>query len=227
MAHLIAKIIPLGVAAAVSPTLLGVTILILTSKTHPRSRAFAYFAGSVLTLAAIAVVALGASSAVKSGGANKPSLISAVVDLILAAFLFYVAYKELYGPQKPKKAAPPKTGDTSLGRVLITDIGLGILMTVTDVSSLIFYLSAVKETADAGLGGLDQFTVMSIMVVFVTLPISLPLLITVAAPAKAAHLLDIIREFLQAHGRQVIAAVSLFYGFYLLYKGVHALIQLR
>ncbi len=50
MSDLLSKVVPLALGSAVSPTILALSLLILSGKNHPRLRCTAYAGGATLAL---------------------------------------------------------------------------------------------------------------------------------------------------------------------------------
>lgn len=220
MAELLARLLPLGLAAAISPQLLAVTMAILGARDHPRSRTLAYLGGSALTLVLIGILAVTGGGAAR--GPHRPSALSAAIDIILGALLLYLGVRKLVA--KPKtRHVEPASGRASIGRQLVVSAGLGLLLTVTDFSSLVFYVAAAKQTADSRLRVTDQVIAMSVMALFIMVPIIVPLVFTVAAPAAAARLLSWTDQAAKKHGKYIVAAIALIFGVYLVLKGTRAL----
>lgn len=212
--------VPLALGAAVSPVLLTLSILLLSSDFHPRVRVLAYAGGVFISLVVIGVVAVG-GSATGGDGPSHPSTVSAGLDILLGILLIAVAVKNSVGSPKAAEKKPAKApkAEPSLAVQVVRDAGLGLFLTVTNFSSLIFYLAAAKSTADSHLPALDQAAAMSLVGFGFMAPIVLPLLATVASPAASKKFLDATNRVVKDYGRYIGAAVALLFGVYLILKG--------
>jgi len=213
--------VPLALGAAVSPVLLTLSILLLSSDFHPRVRVLAYAGGVFISLVVIGVVAVGGSAS-GSDGPSHPSTFSAGLDILLGLLLIAVAVKNSVGsPKAAEKKKPVKTAkaEPSLAGLIVRDGGLGVVLTVTNFSSLVFYLAAAKSTADSHLPAFEQAAAMSLVGFGFMAPIVLPLLATVASPAASKKFLDATNRVVKDYGRYIGAAVALLFAVYLILKG--------
>ena len=183
-----------------------------------------YLAGSMATLVVIGVLLVAGSTAASSKPAH-PSAVSALIDIALGVLLVVMGVRHIIEPPKPNKDQPAqakpqaKIANKSLGAKVVEDAGMGVVLTVTDVTSLVFYASAAKTTADAKLPVTDQVLAMGIVALGVVTPIILPLLATLFAPKTSQRFLDGVNSLLKQYGRFIAAVVALLFGFYLLLKG--------
>ena len=96
---------------------------------------------------------------------------------------------------------------------------MGVALTVTNFTSLVFYVAAAKATADAKLPALDQVLAMGIVALGILAPIILPLGATIVAPTVSRRFLDAVSGLVKQYGRYIAAVIALLFGLYLLYKG--------
>lgn len=220
MGSYLSKMIPLGLGAAVSPTMLAAALLILSSPKRPKTRTFAYLLGAAVTVIVIGIIAVMIGGKAQSTTAQKPSTVSAVIDLSLGMLLLFIAARGLISKPKQRKQTGVSTDQKRLGIMLAQDIGIGIVLTATNFTSLVFYLAAAKQTADSGLGIATQILGMSIVAVFFLLPVLLPLLITLVAPTIAKKILTAINRAMEDYGGYIMPLIAAIFGVYLAYKGL-------
>lgn len=220
MGKLLASMIPLAMAAAISPTMLTAVVLVLSSKDRPRRRALFFLAGAVITLIAIGAAAVSLSAAQPTSSHGK-SPISAGIDIILGILLLYIGGRNFL-----KSRGPAKEGQTGgrfqkffQGGGTANDFFLGVLFTVTDVTSLVFYLVAAKQARDSGLGVIADVAAMTIVGIAVILPILVPLAITIIAPNISGRVTDSLNEWIKKYGKYIGPVIAIAFGFYLLFKG--------
>ncbi len=219
MLKLLITLLPLALVAALSPTMLAATIVVLATKNQARWRGLAFLTGSAITLTIIGLVAI------MSGGSltisDKLPNLSSVVDLILGVLLLLLGLRNALG--KPKKVRPKQhsSGDQKSFKFQLADsLALGVGITATDFSSLIFYLAAAKQTIDAGVDSTQKFLAMSMMAVFIMIPILVPFILTLSAPTTSAAVLDKINAFIKKYSHFLTAIVCVGFGIYLLVKGI-------
>lgn len=223
MEALLVRMVPLAVGAAVSPTMLAASLLILSSKEHPRSRAVAYLAGAASTVALVGAIAVAAGGAAHTGSPHGPSSVSAGVDVLLGVLLVVVGVRRLVKqPRESKTISGDKPGTT--GRLLAAGAGLGVLLTATNFTSLVFFLAAAKEVADSNLDAAAQALAMSIVGFGFVLPITLPLAVTILLPTASVRILDILNTSMRKYGGYAMPVIAVIFGAYLLYKGLRFIV---
>jgi len=217
------QIIMMGLASAVSPTLLAVAVLLISSKKQPRLRVIAFLSGAALTLAVIGVIIISRGSISTS---TRPSTVSAAIDIILGLLLIFFGIRaRLIKPAKThvkKNTGSPESKSTS--KLLIENAGLGIALTATNGTSLIFYLAAAKKAAESGLGLAWRILSLFIVGILYLLPILIPLLVTLAAPDVSKEILNKVNMEVKKYGPVTIAVISIVFGVYLIAKGFRVLI---
>lgn len=205
-----------------SPTMYAGMLLILTSPVHPRTRAIAAFLGSVFVAIVVAVIAITAGGA--SEAVREPSDTSAMIDIILGTILILLGIKNLVkGPRekKPKKekAAAEATTGIKFGKYL----GLGMLLTVTNPTSMASLLASAKLTLDSGLDTANKTLAMCVAAFYVTLPFLIPLVLAIVAPDISTRFLNGIDRILKKYSRHIIVGLLFILGLYLIKKGLDIL----
>ncbi len=155
MIKLLTILLPLGLGAAISPTMLAATLLTLASKDRARLRTLVFLGGSGITLVVLGALALASGKGIRME-LPKPSLISTIVDIILGGLLIYIGHRKIF--RKPKDARLKVQSKTKIFAKpgLLASFGLGFVITVTDFSSLVLYLAAAKQSIDAGVSSTDK-----------------------------------------------------------------------
>lgn len=212
--------VPLALAAAVSPTVLTVTILLLSSTDHPRLKTSAYLLGAAVAVIVIGIIALMISTAAGTKPAH-PSAASALIDIALGVLLLAVGVRQFTKKPKPKKPeeAQEKKGQKSLGSQVFEEGALGVAMIASDYTSLVFYVAAAKQTTDAKLPAVEAIVPMAIVALGILAPIILPLGATLIAPGTSRRFLDAVNGLVKQDGRYIAGIVAFIFGIYLLYKG--------
>lgn len=211
MSELLSKVLPLALAAAVNPT--GILFLMALLATARR-------AGLMLS-AGFSSVFIGFGAVVLAFGLQlelKPSLGTAIIDLVAAALIAIIGARALLRKPKPE-------GDSKRKHPIGAAEGLaaGAALAVTDFSSIIPYLDALKEILVAQVSDLDAWLSLAIFLVIVLTPMVAPVVLVYAAPGSAEKVLGPVRRVLQKHGGTIIAVVCLVLAVYLAVKGVRGL----
>lgn len=214
MGGLLARVLPLALGAAVSPTVLAVNLLVLGSPTKPRSRGafFALGGFSVIgVLTVVALVGLLPTTASSNTGANTTG---AVIDLVCAALLTLLGVRALLKRPSEAPARKPTEGPW------FEYLGLGAIVMATNFTTMVLYIPAMKEISHSNAPTGDQAVAVVLVFLVTTLTVWFPLLFTVAAPSAADRVLGAVNRFVTDHQRMVTAVVCLGFAALLAVKGI-------
>lgn len=199
----ISAFLPLFLA---SPTMYAGMVLIMSSPAHPRLRVFAVWTGAAAAVAVIGVVAVSAGGAATDP--KEPSSLSGIINLVLGLTLLLLAVRVLLkksGRKREKKIRPE--ADATAGPRFFRYAFYGILLVVTNPTSLASYLASAKVTVDAGLASTQQLAAMTVAGLYFTLPVLIPLVLLLLTPAACRRFLDIANRVLDRYGRYIIAVM--------------------
>jgi Sap, sulfolipid-1-addressing protein len=218
MGHLLGLIAPLAVGAALSPTILGVIVLVLSGP-HGRARAAVFLVGNVLVVSVLGTVLLVlCRHAAQSGSKGQVSAASAAVDVALGIILLLLAMRAVLHHGGDRTRHPSPHPEPRLGRYA----AYGVAMMLVNISTLALFIPAVKDIAVARVGVADEVLTLAGLVVAVTVTAWGPLLLSLVAPATADRVLAAISGFVGRHGSAIAATVLAVFGAYLLIKGLDA-----
>lgn len=214
MLGLLAKIIPLGFASALSPGILALTVYLLGNK-HSKLRILALFIGTIIVAAAIIV--LGFLTGANATPEDNPTLTSAIIDLLLGGVFIYLALKSLL-----KKERGLKKSDENQGPQFFKWLILGILINATNFDAVFLSFTSAKEIgAEADVNLLGKIIAVVINVLFFSSPITLPVAVYLIFPKTASKLLDRLNIFLLRYSRYIVFAMFAIFGVIFLYRGIH------
>ncbi len=216
MITLLARVLPLALGAAISPTLLVGVVLLLSSPGRPRARAAAFGVGAAIPLVVIAVVGLIVFRHATAGGHLR---ISPIVDVVFGAILLLLAVRIAL---KPSSTTTKQSHPVGAGPMKCMLLGLGLM--VANFSSLVLFIPAVKDIATStsvGLGG--QLVVLLVVILIVLLAVIVPVLLYTLAPDRAQAILVPLVITTKSHTRDISLAICLIFGIYLEVKGITAL----
>lgn len=217
--ELLARVLPLAVGAAISPTILIVVLLVLGGPVHSRTRGVAYTAGAVTVLLVLTAISLTLlrRSVVGKGPADP---IYGWIDIGFAVLLFLVGLRELLTAPRPT-APPSEDGDagTHLGKFY----GIGLVMMLTNFSTLVLYVPAMKDVAISSVGAADKALVTVLVLAIASVLAWLPVLLDVVAPRPAGHVLNPLNAFMTRHQKSVTVVVCFAFMIFLMAKGARAL----
>lgn len=210
MVTLLLGLLPLALAAAVSPVMVTEQAVILGAPGGRRA-AWSYAAGtaSVLGLVVAVVVSVGQSLSLP----QAPRL-SASLDLLVGAVLVALAALLRLGHRHPPR--PRRWRDLSP----VGALGFGAFSMATNVTSLALVVPAAKDIAASRQPDLVVVVAAVLLVVVVCLPAWAPVALTAVAPGPAGRVLDRLHAVIERHGRTLVVALVAAGGGYLLLRGV-------
>lgn len=219
MVDLLSTLLPLCLAATLSPVLLTEQLLIL-GRSGARS-GLAYLAGVVVVLAAATAVALVVGTTLQLPG--RPRL-SAQTDIGLGAALIVlgVAARLLGLRRRPSGAghpAPKKTKKAS-GDSPVAAFTLAVGSMAADFTTLALVLVAAKDIASSRADLLTLVVAVLMLLVFGSLPAWLPLLVTAVSPRRGLAALQGLSAFVTKHGRTIVLILVVAVGVYLVVRGI-------
>ena len=223
MGTLLAKILPLALGAAISPTFLGISVLTLAGSNHPQARAWALAAGgmAVITVFALAVV-LFVHGALDSGGKHR-SVAGAVLDLVAGILLVLLGVRAALREPKPRPQREPDAEDETQPARLGRFFGIGAGAMVANLSTLVLVFPAAREIGASGLGAPQEALALAIVLAIVSIPVVGPPLAYTVAPGAGARAMASLNVWLLDHRRGVAMALCFGFGAYLVIKGATAL----
>jgi len=218
MGHLIVTILPLALGAAVSPTLLTLTVLILTAKQRAGARALVFALGAGLVLLGLGLVEMYVLRGVAaSRGPTSP--IFFWIDLGFGVLLVALALRSLLAKPKTKKDRKPMGSDWGLDKYFV----LGVAGMATNASTLVIYVPLAKEISRAQISGLLQIVVLVAANLLIMAPVLIPLGIRVFLPGPSTRILGALDVWVTKNGRRLGGVLILAVGALLVYRGLRGL----
>ncbi|WP_224766416.1 GAP family protein [Nocardioides campestrisoli] len=212
MVSVLALVIPLAFAGAISPVMLTEQTVLLAGRDGRRvAGGYAVGAGATLLVLLSLLVLFGSAIALP----GEPRL-SASLDVVLGSLLVLIAaVLRLRRPRTPK---PEKSRDRGLtpGQAL----GFGVFSMATNFTTLAAMVPVAKEIAASDLGLIGRLIVIGIVVVVAALPAWLPLAMTLVAPAPTRRGLQALSHFIDTRGRLVTVLLLTAVGLFLVARGV-------
>jgi len=207
------RIIPLDLAAILSPLLLTLTIFLLGSKKWPRLKAFFFLIGAL-------VIGLGASFLgdqfgqfldVEGGNINR----SAIVDIIFGCVFLSFGFASLFF--KARSAAA--FAKFSVRSVWIW-LPLGFILNFTNFDAIVLIITAAREIEKAGLDSFQRVLLLIINSIFYTLPVLFPLLVFLLLPHRAGRILGKVSSFMVSYSKYIALVLLTSFGLFFLIRGL-------
>jgi hypothetical protein len=208
--HVVIVIVPLGLAAAVSPVMVTEQAVLLAGP-NGRRAAWLFAAGTAVVVAAFIAVVLLLGRSVSLPEA--PSL-DASLDLVVGGVLVALAavlrlwHTHHAKKQRRRRELSPAAAFT-----------FGIVAMATDVTSLALVLPAAKEIAAGLLEVWERAVAGLLLVVLACLSAWAPVALASVAPSAATRLLDALQRLIDRHGRTIVVALLGAAGLFFLARG--------
>jgi threonine/homoserine/homoserine lactone efflux protein len=213
MTDLLAQVVPLALAAAISPVVFLVQLTTLTGP-RPIARGSALTAGGAVVLIVLSTigVALGGTSF------STNDTLKGALNIVLGALLIAVGLRALLKPPKPKPAEPdakPK----SVGRSFVS----GAAAMGSNVTSFALYIPALALIAGSEIP-LGQRGIAALIILLITLMVAwVPLLLAATVPAASSRLLPALGRWMTENDRWIQVVLGFGFGIWLVVKGIQAL----
>ncbi|NHA69187.1 GAP family protein [Phycicoccus flavus] len=222
---LLGTLLPLCLAAAVSPMMLSEQ-LVLLSRADGRRSATAYALGTAAVLVVVvgAVVVLGRTLSLP-----RAPRISARLDIGLGVAMFVVAavvwrWRTI---RARSHHTDPEQDQRSEHRRAARGVGgpgaafgFGVFSMATNFTTLALVLAAAKDVAASGWPALGVAVAALVLVAFGCVPAWVPVALQVAAPTSGARVLGTLSQALSAHGRLVVTVLLVAAGVLFVVKGL-------
>lgn len=216
------KILPLAIAGAISPTVLGVALVVLSTKESPKLRGIAYLAGTATIVAAISILVVFVfGKAVPESQKGPHSPLAAYIDFAFAGLLLVLAVVAFSRRNHPEKKQ--EDHDSQPGARLPRFYALGLALMIGNFTTLAVFLPALKEIAIDRVSQADRVTAMVIVDLIVLTPAWLPVGLYVISPSLARKVLDPLNAFLQKHKVAVSVVICIVFAAFLVNLGLKSL----
>ena len=218
MISVLALVIPLALAGAVSPVMLTEQTVLLAGRDGRRvAGCYALGVGGTLLVLLSILVLFGRSIALP----EEPRL-SASLDIVLGALLVLIAAVLRY--RRPRDPKPKKSRDHGLSPSQA--LGFGVFSMATNFTTLAVMVPVAKEIAASDLDVPERLVVLCVVVVVAALPAWLPIAMTLVAPVPTRRGLQALADFIDTHGRLLTVVLLAAAGVFLVSRGTVHIIGL-
>jgi hypothetical protein len=220
MGDLLAKLIPLGLAGALSPVAIVGCIALLSSR-RPVANALAYLAGITTVLGAAGAVVLALFGPGSVTDAESSHFVNAA-ELGIGLLLLVLAFTQAVG--KPVRDAPPPSW---IGRLAALSpahaYGFGVLVEATNVKRLAIYLAGLSQISAADVTGAQGAFALVVFVGLLETGMMAPVVIYLALPGRSETILAQLRNWLLTYNRRILAVLFAVIGVLLVERGLSGL----
>jgi threonine/homoserine/homoserine lactone efflux protein len=213
MSTLLSDIVPLALAAAISPVIFLLQLTTLTGS-RPIARGSALTAGAATALIVVSTIGV----LVGDTGFSTRDTLQAAINIAFGALLMAVGLRALLRPPKPKEPKASARKPSVRGSYLA---GIGGM--ASNITTFALYIPALALIAGSGLP-LRQQGFAALIILVITLMVAwVPLVLAVAVPGASSRLLPRLGSWMTANNRWIQVVLGLGFGIWLLVKGVDGL----
>lgn len=218
MLHLLVVLVPLGLAAAVSPVMLTEQTVLMAGP-HGRRTGLSYAAGTAAVLVVLvgAVLLLGRSIALPRAPRLDASLDLTIGGLLLVLAAVVARWHRHPGHQEVRRHSPA-------GLAPPAAFAFGLFSMATNVTTLALVVPAAKEIAAEGLPAWESLVAALALVALAALPAWAPVALVAAAPEAAHRLLEALQRVIRRHGRTLVVVLIAAVGAFLVVRGIVRLV---
>jgi len=215
MAHILISITLLDIGAILaSPMIFALSILLLSQKYYPKAKLVAFFFPAFIV--SVLVTFLGYNLGQTIVRDPKSISLHGTTDVIIASVFFFLAFCSWIIKEKKFKV-----DKDAKGKEVFKWFTIGTLMNVSNWNALFLIMTAGKEVG--GLGDASQLTqwlLLSVNVVFYTLPLTFPFMLTMLFPIFAKSVLSAIGFFFKTYSKVIVAGMFFLFGLIFLNRGI-------
>lgn len=219
MDQLLTKIIPLSLGAAVSPTVLGVLLIVLGGK-RAIARGLAYTVGVLTVLAGLTAVGL---ILTHNAGTDATRVeVTRGIDAVLGVLLLIAAIVTILRSRTHSDSGEPVvTSDPKHESGLIACFVLGLGLMISNGSTILLYLPAMHAISASGVSGSDKALAVAIAFLITSIPATLPMATRIAVPRASARVFERLHLWVTDNQRTITIAIEVILGAFLLYKAAN------
>lgn len=199
--------LPFALGAAVSPTLLTLELLILTGKTHRKSRAWMFVIGASLTIFLFGLMAATILRNVGDTTASAQDPWSIGIKAVLALALLGLGIRQLRPAKTAGERHHSKTADRMQTAKAPFFLIVGAVGMLLNFSSLVLYLPAVHLIVHSGDPVETRWAAGLMLWVITITPIVLPVLAVSIVGHRSDALLTRLNTWTTGHSRQINAGL--------------------
>ncbi len=222
MGELLAKVLPLALGAAVSPTVLALELLIFSAPRRPVARGASYVAGTMLVLSGLTVVGLMVTNHGTGFGSSADPVTRAIDGTLGFVLLVLALHTSLRAITTDRDRADDvgATAHSDRSASLPAAFLLGIVMMLSNFSTILLYLPAMRAVTASSVPRSDQLVAVVVAFVITALPILSPLVVRLVAPGPSGRWFDSLHQVVVRYQTQLTVGIEVIFGVYLLGKAI-------
>lgn len=221
--QLLIQIIPLAWAAAVSPFVLSIFLVMVSLPDDPRLSAVSFYLGAITVLLITVFIGILLGQSLQTTGNGNPSIIASI-DLFLGAILILIGIRNIFSKGREKSGVIKKyvkvdPSANTFGK-FIRYFLIGFLAFLINFSTAIFVLAAGRDIGLAKAGLLPDFWAILVLAIITLVIIEVPLLFFFLLPKTAERAIQPLHQWIENNGNYLTAAFLLVIGALIIYNGL-------
>jgi threonine/homoserine/homoserine lactone efflux protein len=220
MRQAIGQILPLAIAAGISPIpIIGVVLMLVTPRA--RSNGPAFVLGWVIGLALVGVIGLTVANAAGASSQGSSADGTNTFQIVLGALLIVFALRQWRKRPKPGVEPPmPKWMDAIDHFTPLKSAGMGVVLSAVNPKNLLLAVGAAVTIASTDLSGTDQAIAYLVFAVIASLGVVAPVAIFFTMGDRARPILDDVKAWLGHNNAAIMAVLFLVIGAKILGQGI-------
>lgn len=218
LSHLLSQVIPLGLAAAVTPTLIGLQLLVVAEKTWLRRALVVVVANALAFLLVMGVVTAGFAQLPDAGQGHGPELdklrFACGLILLVMSVYFLMPHRDLQA--KAQAFVERKVARASSWLFF----GLAFYMSISDFSSFLVLLPGLHDVTSAQSDLWVKAVALVVLLLLSLLATAGPLIVRLALGPRATPALTRTYEWVMSHNLLLVGLMLVGIGGYLLVTAV-------
>ena len=209
MLELLIKVVALGIASAMSPIILGVTLTLLARR-GAGLQAYSFLAGGIIAATLLAAAGFMVATGSLHGTPHETASADMVIGVLMLAFGLKSIFTKDSGSQrnvKSKGASPLKW------------LFIGFVLNIANTDAVLLNFTAAKTIFQDAANPLYQLALILVADGFYLLPGLLPIAVYLLRPKAAKRTLEPVAGWMERHGSFITGAIFLVFGAYLLWHG--------
>jgi threonine/homoserine/homoserine lactone efflux protein len=215
MSRLLLSILPLACGAAVSPTLLVIAVVALSSSTKRLLCGWAVILGSALALCCISAAGVFLGATVH----RRPHrMVDTVIDLAVVVILVALAAHQLRARKRPrtKPSLTDRMSKSSPKAYLVA----GAVAMLLNATSIVLFIPAIRLITKSQAGLVPCAVALSVMFFFLLLPMLVPVGLATLLGKRADGALNWLHSVVTTYTLQITVTVELIFALYFAIKAI-------
>jgi Sap-like sulfolipid-1-addressing protein len=216
----IGQVLPLAIAAAISPIpIIGIVLMLVTPRA--RTNSLAFIVGWIAGLAIVGAIGLTVAGAAGASDNGSPSNGANTTQIILGALFLLLAARQWRKRPKPgEEETMPKWMSAVDHFTPVKAAGLGVVLSAVNPKNLLLTLAAATSIAATNISGADQVIAFVIYTLIATIGVAAPVVVYFTMGERAAPILDNLKTWLAHNNATIMAVIFAIIGAKVLGQGI-------